>query len=65
MFLLKGSRMDLLADELTRSEPQCWSSRWKGAKDIQDGNELAGFRVRAGGAAFSKTDVLAEVTFLC
>lgn len=58
LFLLKGPHAALLADILARSELQCCSSCSEGARDIQGGPELSGFRVRAGGATFSQTEVI-------
>ena len=51
-----------LADRLTCSELQCWGSSLKSASDKQGGTALSGFRERDGGAAFSQTEVQAEVT---
>ena len=60
MFLLKGPCMNLL--RLTPSEIQCWGSRSKDTRDIWGGTELTGISMRAGGAAFSQTEVLAEAS---
>ena len=60
MFLLKGPHTDLLTDGLTCSEPQSWDSSLKAARDKQKGIELSDLRARAGGAAFSQTEVLEE-----
>ena len=62
MFLLRGLRWDLLADELIFSELQCWTSSLKSTRDILGETELSGFRVRAREAAFSQTEVLEEST---
>ena len=51
--------MDLL--RLTPSESQHLGSSPKGTRDIQGGTEVSDVTVRAGGAAFSQTEVLAEV----
>ena len=52
--------MDLLG--LIPSELQGWVSNLKGTRDIGEGIELCGIRVRAGGTAFCETKVLAEAT---
>ena len=57
-FLLKGPYVDLLG--LMPSELQGWGSSSKGTRDIQGGTEVPGIKARAGGAAFSQTEVLAE-----
>ena len=50
--------MDLL--RLTVSDVHSQVSCLQGIRDTWGGTELFGIRVRAGGAAFSHTDVLAE-----
>ena len=47
MFLLKGLYMDLL--RLTSSELQCYGSNSKGTRDIGEGTELPGIRMKTGG----------------
>ena len=61
VFLLKGPCMDLITDRLTHSEFQCWGSSLKVTRDTQGGTNLSGFRVRARGATFAQTEVLAEI----
>ena len=58
VFLLKGLCMHLL--RLTPSELQHWGSSLKGTRDTWGGIGQSGIRARAAGAAFSKTEVLAE-----
>lgn len=62
--LLQGPRTDLLTDGITGSELQCWGCSWRGDSVIQGRTELSGCRTRAGGAAFSQTEELAEALFL-
>ena len=61
-FLLKDPHKDLLS--LTHSELQCWDNSLKGIRDMWGGTELCRIRVRAGGAVFSQTEVLAEATVI-
>lgn len=56
-FPLKDHSTNLL--KLTPSEFQYWGSSWKGT--YMGGTELSGVRTRARVAAFSQTEVLAEV----
>ena len=58
MFLLKSPSTDLVVP--TCSELQHWGSSLTGTRDIQEGTEVSGIRVRIGGVAFSMTEVLAE-----
>ena len=58
MFLLKSPCTDLFG--LTCSELQHWGSSSKGTRKKWGGTEVSGFRTRAGGAAFSQTEMLAE-----
>ena len=55
---LKGLHTDLLS--LTCSKLQHWGSSLKGTRDTWGGIGQSGIRARAAGAAFSKTEVLAE-----
>ena len=50
--------------ELTPSELQYWGGSSEGAKNIQAETELCGYWPRAGGAALSQTEVLAEAIVL-
>ena len=63
-FLFNGPPMYIL--RLILSELQYWNSSLKGTRGMQGGTEVSGTRERAGGAAFSQTELLAEpiVTFL-
>ena len=61
--LWKCPCMDLLG--LTSSRLQHWNSSSKDIRDIQGGSEVSGIRERAGGVAFSQTEVLAEAKVLC
>ena len=54
--------MDL--PRITRSELQCRDSSLKGTRDIREGTELSGFRMRTGEADFSHMEMLAEVIAL-
>ena len=58
---LKGQYGDLL--RFTLSELQHRGSS-KSVRDIRGGNESSGIRARAGGIAFSQTELLAEVIVL-
>lgn len=49
--------LDLLTDSLALN-----SNSGAAARDILGGTELSGFRVRAGGVAYSQIEVLAEAT---
>lgn len=51
-----------VSEGLTYPELQCWDNSLKGARDTWGGTEMPGFRANAGGAAFSQTEVLADVT---
>ena len=58
-FLSKVIRTELLT--LTPTELQCRT----GAQDVPKGTEMSGFGARAGGAALSHTEMLAETTGPC
>lgn len=62
--LLKGPGPELLADRLIHSELHFWNSCLWSTKDIQGGAELSGFRARAGGTAFSWTEIQTEAIVL-
>ena len=53
---LKGP--DTHLQGLTISDRQPWHSRLKGARDIQGGTQLSGFRAKARGAVFCHTEVI-------
>ena len=62
LFILKDLCRDLL--RLTFSEFEHWGSSLKGTREIGGRAELSGIKERAGGTAFSQTEVLIEAIVL-